>query len=213
MWLLSRLKGAEEEHRQGNKMPTSLHGRAATARAENPPCCSKHVWEKRKAAESPAFPECFPMHGASTGTDVAWHGPAVPPATGVPPPALLCATVVSGWLWALHLANKRHSLGNHCKLHPPNLTPLHKPSCSHVKVRAARERASCFGESRAHAVSGQKSKAHMERKGKSIHHFRLFTVCSGATRCPRRAEGGMAEGRGSPSAATRPPLMGGMERV
>lgn len=58
--------------------------------------------------------------------------------------------------------------------------------------------------SRAHAVSGQKSKAHMERKGKSIHRFRLFTAHSGAARCPRRAEGGMAAGRGSPGTATRP---------
>lgn len=37
---------------------------------------------KQKAAESLAFPECFPMHSAGTGTGMgmARHGPAAPPA-------------------------------------------------------------------------------------------------------------------------------------
>jgi len=61
-------------------------------------------------------------------------------------------------------------------------------SCSHVKAWAAGEKDPCFGVSQAHAVSGQKSKAHMERKGKSIHRFRLFTVRSRAVWGPSSAE-------------------------
>lgn len=158
---------------------------------------------KWKAADSLASPKCFPIYSAGTG--MARHGPAAPPAPGRPTQPSCEAAPAFGVLWALYLANKRYSPGNHGKLHPPNLTLLHKLNCSHVKARAAGERASCFGASRAHAVSGQKSKAHMERKGKSIHSFRLFTAHSRATRCPQRAERGMAAGRGSPNTATHPP--------
>lgn len=190
--------------------PARMGGRPLPGE-KNPPCCSKHIWEEVESSRQPGFPrglshiQCRHRHWHRHGTGMARHGPAAPPAPGRPTQPSCKAAPAFGVLWALYLANKRYSPGNHRKLHPPNLTLLHKSNCSHVKARAAGERASCFGASQAHAVSGQKSKAHMERKGKSIHSFRLFTVHSRATQCPQRAERGMAAGRGSPSTATQPP--------
>lgn len=107
----------------------------ATAQGENPVVCGKHVWEEGEAGESLAFPEHFPMHSAGMGT--AQHGLAAaqpecltPSMEAVPAPSRI---------QALCLANKRHSPGNHHKLHAPNFTLLHKPNCSHVKARAARQ--------------------------------------------------------------------------
>lgn len=196
---LSRLKGAEWDHRQDSEKLASPHGKMAAAVEKTLHAaltCLRGSGKQQKAWLPRVLSHAQCQHG---------HGPAVPPAPGGPTPS---PPVRLPWCLAgsrLCLANKKCSPRKHRKLHPPNIMLLHKPRGSHVKARAAREQASCFGLSQAHVVSGQKSKAHMERKGKSIHRFRLFTVRSGAARCPQRAEGGMAAHRGSPSTATQTP--------
>lgn len=143
--LLSGLKGAEQEHKQGDKKPASPHRRVATAKGGKPLdiIAVNMSGRKCKAAESLAFPRTAPARAPA----LARHGtaplPPPRPRGSLTQPSCEAAPASVG-LRALRLANERHFPGNHRQLHPPNLTLLRKLNCSHVKARAAGEQSLMF---------------------------------------------------------------------
>lgn len=180
---LQGLKGTEQEHKQDDKKPASLLGKACTAGGQN--SLLQETWLGGEGKQQKAWLSLRAFLGTVLAPASAQVQARVQRSLPAPSPRRLHTqpvgetTPASCRLAASLPANARHPLGNHRELHLPNLMLLHKWNCSHVKDRAAEERASCFGVSRARVASGQKAKAHMERKGKSIHRFRLLTVLQG----------------------------------